>query len=133
MSNSLTLVREFTNGSPPEFAEIVARLVKTISSSPVKLDAAVKWKQLTFAIQGDFHHWICAIRITKKSVGLTFHYGGLLDDPRGIFSAGDSKFLRKIEYKTVEDVDDAVVLDFIQQAIDKHQYFIIPAREFSEL
>ena len=123
MSSSLTLLHEFTQGLTPEFAEIVASLVKTISSSPVKLDAAIKWKHLTFALPGDFHHWICSISITKNSVGLNFHYGGLLSDPSGIFRTGDSTFLRKIEYRTIADVDDAVVLDFIRQALDKHQYF----------
>jgi hypothetical protein len=54
---------------------------------------------------------------------LNFHYGGLLSDPGGIFKAGESKFLRKIEYKTVDEVDDRIVLDFIRQAVDKHQYF----------
>ena len=68
MSNNLTLLREFTQGLTPEFAEIVTSLVKTISSSPVKLDAAIKWKQLTFALPGDFHYWICSISITKTSV-----------------------------------------------------------------
>jgi hypothetical protein len=123
MSGSLTLASEFAQGSKPEFGEIVMRLAKIISSHPVKLDAAIKWKQLTFALQGDFHHWICAISFTKKSIGLNFHYGGLLSDPRGIFHAGESKFLRKIEYQASADVDEAVVHDFIQQAIDKNQYF----------
>ena len=123
MSSSLMLLRELTQGSTPEFAEIVTSLVKTISSSSVKLDAAIKWKQLTFALPCDFHHWICSITITKKSVSLNFHYGGLLSDPSGIFRTGASKFLRKIEYRTIADVDDAVVLDFIRQALDKHQYF----------
>jgi hypothetical protein len=123
MSGSLTLASEFAQGSKPEFGEIVMRLAKIISSHPVKLDAAIKWKKLTFALQGDFHHWISAIGFTKRSVDLIFHYGGLLSDPRGIFRSGESKFLRKIEYQAVADVDEAVVLDFIWQAIDKNQYF----------
>jgi len=123
LSDSLTLPGEFMQGLTPEFAEIVTRLMSTIDSSPVRLDAAIKWKQLTFALQGDFHHWICAISITKKSVGLVFHYGGLLSDPGGIFHAGESKFFRKIEYHTIADVDHAVVLDFVRQAIEKYAYF----------
>jgi hypothetical protein len=123
MTGSLTLAGDFAQGAKPEYAEIVMRLAKIISSHPVKLDAAIKWKKLTFALQGDFHHWICAIGITKKSVDLIFHYGGLLSDTGGIFRAGESKFLRKIEYQTMADIDEAVVHDFIQQAIDKNQYF----------
>jgi len=123
MSSSLALPGEFVQGLSSEFAEIVHRLVRAIGDSPVELDAAMKWNKLTFALKGDFHHWICAIGVTKKSVGLNFHYGGLLSDPGGIFRAGDSKFLRKIEYQSIAAVDDAVVLDFIRQALEKHQYF----------
>ena len=123
MSTSPMLPGEFVQGLTPEFAEIVTCLVEVIDHSPVKLDAAIKWRQLTFALQGDFHHWICAISVTKKSVGLVFHYGGLLSDTGGIFRSGESKFLRKIEYHTIADVDSAVVLDFIRQALEKHQYF----------
>ena len=88
MSSSLALPGEFVQGLSSEFAEIVTRLGETLNSSPVKLDVAIKWRQLTFALQGDFHYWICAISVTKKSVGLNFHYGGLLSDPGGIFRAG---------------------------------------------
>ncbi len=123
MSTHPSLVASFVQGATPEFAAVVRRLVDVIDSSGHNLDAAVKWQQLTFAASGDFHHWICSISITRKHVGLNFHYGGLLVDRAGGLSAGSSKFLRKIEYRAKEDVDEAVVRDLIVQAVDKRQYF----------
>ena len=84
---------------------------------------AVKWNQFTYAYNADFHHWICGISITKNAVGLNFHFGGLLDDPNGVFKSGSSAFLRKIEYRTIEDVNEGIILNFLSQALDRLEYF----------
>jgi hypothetical protein len=81
------------------------------------LDVAVKWRQLTFAVEGDFDHWICAVAPTKKRVNLTFHFGRLLRENAGLFDESDAKFVRKIGYETLEDVDDAAIGDLVSQAI----------------
>ena len=95
MSIPSPLVAEFTQSAAPGFQGIVSHLVDVIGGASVKLDTAVKWRQLTFAKEGDFHHWICAIALSKKSVNLIFHFGGLLDDSTGAFVIGSSKFLRR--------------------------------------
>ncbi len=117
------LVADFAESATAEQRRIVERLVDLIERSRPPLDAAVKWRQLTFARQGDFHHWICAIAIRKNSVDLIFHFGGLLDNPHGVLKAGSSLFFRKIEYRTLQDVDDAVVLNLITQAVNRLDYF----------
>ncbi len=117
------LVADLTKSATNESRKIVERLVRIIEGSKPPLDAAVKWRQLTFAQNGDFHHWICAIAVTKHGVALSFHFGGLLDDPHGVFKAGSSHFLRKIEYRTFRDVDDAVVRNMISQAVNRLEYF----------
>ncbi len=122
MSNQ-DLIANFTKNTSPEFKKIVERLVEILESSGEPLEAAVKWKQLTYSYRRDFHHWICGIAITKKSVGLVFHFGGLLEDPQGVFKAGNSFFFRKLEYQSAEQVDEAVVLDFVAQALKKLDYF----------
>ena len=96
---------DFMAGVKQEHRPIVERLVEIMRNSPEPLDSALKRKQLTFARQGDFHHWVCAISTTAKAVALNFHFGGLLDDPEGRFRAGSSRFLRKLEYRTVDDID----------------------------
>ena len=114
---------DFTENANPEFKRIVQLLAEIIEGSGKQIDVAVKWRQLTYAHNGGFHHWICGISITKNAVGLNFHFGGLLDDPKGVFKSGSSAFLRKIEYRKIEDVDQAVILDFLSQALNRLHYF----------
>lgn len=117
------LTQSFLRAASQEFQPIVIRLTKIIESSQEPLSSDVKWGQLTYAKNGDFHHWLLGIKVTKKFVGLVFHFGGLLDDPQGIFICGTSKFSRKIEYRRVEEVDSKVVLGFLEQALEKFDYF----------
>lgn len=121
MNNSL--VDTFCEKANPEFRSIVYKIVEVIAGSEYHLDMDIKWGQLTFAQDADFHHWICAINLTKKFVALNFHFGGLLDDPQGVFVVGASKFLRKTEYRTVADVDEDVIISFLTQALNRLQYF----------
>jgi hypothetical protein len=116
-------IAQLLNKARPEHREIIERLVEILEKSGKNLDAAIKWKQLTYALDSDFHHWICSIATTKASVGLNFHFGGLLEDPEGVFQARVSKFLRKIEYRAVKDIDEKVILNFLEQALDRLLYF----------
>lgn len=117
------LLQDFVRGSSPEHQQIAFRLMEIIEASGEDLDCAIKWGQLTYAKNADFHHWILAIKMTKKYVGLVFHFGGLLEDPNGIFISGASKFGRKLEYRRIEDIDKEIVLDFLRQALNKLPYF----------
>jgi hypothetical protein len=117
------LVKEFSAGAGPETAAIVERLDAAIGRSPQPLETAIKWRRLTYAREGDFHHWLCAVAVTRRAVVLNFHFGGLLEDPNGRFIAGSSRFLRRLEYRSSEEVDEAVILGFVAQALDKLPYF----------
>jgi hypothetical protein len=117
------LVRQFLHNTPPHTQEIVNAIIAAVSSTKQNLDMAIKWGQLTFALEHDFHHWICAINITKTYVGINFHFGGLLEDPHHKFKAGTSRFLRKIEIRALSEVENDVIQNFIHQAVDKWSYF----------
>ena len=116
-------VRKEMKEASPEFQQIVTRIMEIIDESGEELECAMKWGQLTYAKNGDFHHWIVGIKVTKKFVGLVFHFGGLLEDPGSVFIIGTSKFGRKITYQRIEEVDQDVILDFIRQAMGKFIYF----------
>jgi len=107
----------------PNFKEIVEKLTKVIESTNKEINCEIKWGRLTYGLLGDYHHWICGIDQTKKSINLIFHFGGILDDKNKKFIAGNSFFLRKLEYSTVDDINDKVIKDFIVQAISKLDYF----------
>ncbi len=117
------LVDAFIKQACPEYQQITLKIVEIIGNSGQELEMDIKWGQLTFAHQADFHHWICAIKITKKFVGLTFHFGGLLDDPQHQFVVGDSKFIRKLEYRTCAEINKEVISDFLDQAVNRLEYF----------
>lgn len=114
----------FLENVRPEFREIAQRLHSIVQSVSNRLQYSIKWKKLTYAIDGDFHHWVCAISITKSNVGLVYHFGGLLNDERHLLIKGDSKFFRKIEIKNSHNIDEDVIREFLLQAIDKLPYFI---------
>ncbi len=117
------IVIAFSQKASCEFQDIIRRLVTVIISTKHPLDMDIKWRQLTFALNADFHHWICAIKITKKHISLVFHFGGLFADPGAVFKVGSSKFLRSIEYQTVEDIKESDIQNFIDQAVDRLPYF----------
>ncbi|MEW6184058.1 MAG: DUF1801 domain-containing protein [Bacillota bacterium] len=105
------------------FAPVVMALDRAVSDADSKITAAIKWRQLTYALAGDFHHWICAIAVTKKAVSLRFHFGGLLDDPHNVFRAGSSKFLRSIDFASANDLDPQLVTDYVRRALSRLDYF----------
>jgi len=113
----------FINKVNPDFLDIFEKITKAIESVDEKLDCEIKWGKLTYGLSGDYHHWICGIAQTKKSLNLIFHFGGLLEDKNKKFIVGESFFLRKLEYTSISNVDTNVIKDFIKQAIDKVDYF----------
>lgn len=117
------LISDFTAGAPTEFAEIVRRLAEIIEGSGIQFESALRWKQLTYTLNDDFHHWICSINITKKAVDLNFHFGGLLNDPGNLFHKKMSRFLRKLSFKNIHAVDKEMIVDFLNQAVGNLRYF----------
>ena len=118
-------------GKPEALVATAARLVEVIEGSRHELEAALKWGQLTYAYAGDFHHWICAVGITRKASVLTFHFGGLLDDPGGSLTAGTSKLLRRLEYTGADQVDETTVRRLVDEAVSRYPWFKEHWREFS--
>jgi hypothetical protein len=46
-----------------------------------------------------------------------------LEDKYKVFITGQSKFLRKIEFQSTDDIDIKIIKDYISQAILKLDYF----------
>ncbi len=117
------VVESFSAGLSLERRAIVDRLASAILDTRHPLTAAIKWRQLTFAVEGDYHHWICGVVVSKAAVSLAFHFGGLLDDPEGRFRIGSSKFGRRLDYHAPDEVDDVVVQRFVDEAVERLPYF----------
>jgi hypothetical protein len=69
-------ILQFLHDVPLVTQDIVNAIITAISSTKHNFDMAIKWRQLTFAMDQDFHHWICAISITKTCVVSIFASGG---------------------------------------------------------
>jgi hypothetical protein len=107
---------EYLSGLAPGVRVVAEHLISIVKRHS-SLAAAVKWRQLTFALDGDFDHWICAVAGTSRQARLTFHFGALLD-VEGAFAPSDAKYARSITATSAGDVDEAMVADLLSQALD---------------
>jgi hypothetical protein len=74
-------------------------------------------------VAGNWHHWLCAIGVTKRGVNLMFHKGALLADPHGRLR-GDGRYLRQLPYEeAAAHPEDAPEL--VREAI-AHQTELLP-------
>jgi hypothetical protein len=112
----------FLGGVRPDAAPVVVAIDAAVRAA-APLDSAVKWRQLVYALDGDFHHWICAVAVSKKRVTLNFHFGGLLPDPEGAFRAGSSKFMRMLDFDTPASVDAGLIGRRVRDALAQLDYF----------
>jgi hypothetical protein len=115
-------VTRFLDGLTPTVRDVAERLILIVMARTT-FDVAIKWRQLIFAVDGDFDHWICAVAATSRQARLTFHFGSMLRDAAGVFEASDARFVRKISYKSASDVDEPVVRDLLNQALDAYPRF----------
>lgn len=107
---------EFLGGLTPQVRGTAERLVAIISAY-ASFDVAIKWRQLTFAVDEDFDHWVCAVAASSRQVRLTFHFGAWLDAPDGLFEQSDARFVRRMGFASVSDIDEAAVRGLLTQAL----------------
>jgi hypothetical protein len=93
----------------------VERLIDVVVDVLPDTENARKWGRLTFTRNGDWHHWLCAIATSKKSVKLVVHKGALLADPLGVFE-GEGRYLRAIAFASPEGVDADVLAPILREA-----------------
>lgn len=110
------------------FVPIVLALDRAVLGAGHALDTKISYQMLTYALAGDFQHWICAIGVTKKAVCLRFLFGVLLTDPRGILRAGTG-ILRTLDFKVGEEVDAQLVTDYVREAVSRLDDFKASVRK----
>lgn len=79
----------------PERAREAEELAKLVRSADERIEQAVKWGRLTFTVEGNWHHWLCGVAVTRKGTKLVLHKGALLEDPDGVLD-GDGRYLREL-------------------------------------
>lgn len=117
-----SVLDEFLAGVRPDAAPTVIAIdAAVLAAAP--LASTIRWRQLLYGLEGDFHHWICAIAVSKNRVTLNFHFGALLPDPDGAFRVGTSKFMRMLDFDTPDSVDAALVGRMVGDALKQLEYF----------
>jgi hypothetical protein len=117
------IVESFLSNCPEERRQMVYTIVEAVQKVDAGLCMAIKWNQLTFAKENDFHHWICGIRLLKSSTNLYYHFGGLLEDPDQLFSVGSSKFGRWISFRTEKEINWKGIEILTKRAVEKLPFF----------
>lgn len=125
-------IESYLEQKPEILQQIAIRIMEIINLSHPDIEAEMRWGKPTFGLNGDFHHWICSVQVLKNKVSLTFHFGGLLCDEKNRLIAGTSRFLRKIEYKSLDSIDEDEIKSFIQKAVEKLPFFKENWRELNK-
>lgn len=101
----------------------VAWLAERVHATGPGIAEAIKWRRLTFTVNGDWHHWLCAVAVTRRAVSLLLHKGSLLADPAGLLE-GEGRYLRQVRYERAAAQPEAVT-ELVRDAI-AHQTELLP-------
>jgi hypothetical protein len=108
-------VQDWLRQWSPDQQEQVEWLASRVHAAGEGVAEAIKWRRLAFAVDGNWHHWLCAIAVTRRGVSLLFHKGSLLDDPAGVLQ-GEGRYLRQILHGQAA-ADPQAVTALVRQAI----------------
>ena len=96
---------------PPTRTEVE----QVVTAADPRVQRAVKWGRLTYSLEGNWHHWLCAVAVSKRSRRLVFHKGALLEDRSGLLD-GDGRYVREIPLAEALRQGDGVA-DLVRSAI----------------
>jgi hypothetical protein len=118
-------VQDWLRRWSPDQQEQAAWLAGRVHAAGDGVAEAVKWGRLTFTVNGNWHHWLCAIAVSRRAVRLVFHKGALLDDPAGLLQ-GEDRYVRQIPHDRAATNPKAVTA-LVRQAI-AHQTDMVDER-----
>ena len=109
---------------------VFVQLDATIREAAPELEVAIKSRLLSYTVERDWRHWVCAVNATKSAVCLRFLWGVLLDDPLGVLRKGSST-LTTWDIPRGADVDSAAVASYVRNALATRDHFIANAPQIS--
>jgi hypothetical protein len=112
----------YLGGVDPAAAPLVLALDGVVREAHPSFDVAIKYRILMYALHGDWRTWVCAIDASRKSVGLRFLYGVLLDDPLRVLRAGSS-VLETWDFAFDQGVDRAAVGAYVREAVARYDEY----------
>ena len=109
---------------------VFVQLDRAIREAAPELESAIKYRLLSYTVEGDWRHWVCAVNATKSAVCLRFLWGVLLDDPLGVLRPGTST-LMTWDMPRAADVDAGAVGAYVRDALDQRDHFLAHDEEIS--
>jgi hypothetical protein len=103
----------------PRGERVVRELDRVIRASQSDFDVAIKYRILMYALQGDFHTWVCAINSGRRHVSVNFLYGVMLDDLRKVLRRGSS-VLMSWDIGFDGEVDAEAVGAYVAEAVRRN-------------
>jgi hypothetical protein len=82
---------------------------------------------LTYAIDGNWWRWVCAISVTKKAVNLRLLYGTRLASGAGVLRPGTSH-LANLDVAPGAPLDTDLVTRLVRDAVARHPEFLAAER-----
>ena len=116
----------YDDGAGAVFVQIDA----AIRAAAPELETAIKYRLLSYTVERDWRHWVCAVNATKSAVCLRFLWGVLLDDPLGVLRKGSST-LMTWDIPRGAAVDTAAVASYVRNALATRDHFIANAAQIS--
>jgi hypothetical protein len=123
-------LEEYLASYDAEAGEVFVQLDQAIRQAGPELDVAIKYRLLSYTLERDWRHWVCAVNATKSAVCLRFLWGVLLDDPMGVLRPGTST-LMTWDLPRGADVDVAAVGHYVREALAKRDHFLANAEQIS--
>jgi len=106
-----------------EAGAVFVQLDAAIRAAAPELETAIKYRLLSYTVERDWRHWVCAVNATKSAVCLRFLWGVLLDDPLGVLRPGSST-LMTWDMPRGTEVDADLVGRYVREALDKREHFL---------
>ncbi|EDP70349.1 hypothetical protein FBALC1_06318 [Flavobacteriales bacterium ALC-1] len=103
----------------PKWSEELTRLRNTILKT--ELTEMVKWSMPTYCLNGKN---VLGIGAFKNHFCLWFHNGVFLKDEHNILinaQENKTKAMRQMRFDSAEDIKDAVILNYVQEAINNQR------------
>jgi hypothetical protein len=107
----------------PRGEPVVRELDRVIRGTDPGFDVAIKYGIQMYALNADFHTWVCAVNAGRKWVSLSFLYGVMLADPRHVLRAGSS-VLMSWDFAFDEAVDAAAVGEYVAEAVARKAEYV---------
>ena len=119
-------LEEYLSIYDAEAGRVFVALDAAIRRAAPELDSAIKYRLLSYTVDRDWRHWVCAVNATKSAVCLRFLWGVLLDDPIGVLRPGTST-LMTWDIPRGSDINAESVGRYVREALAKRDHFLANA------